>query len=221
MPILKVFDKTITQINEWQENCAKLQHGLRVLLGENVSIADVAVAKTGFEKKKKAITEAELAGNVLDKDRSGKDVIVTPSGKTKKLTSQQSKEMQRNDNDENTIKNEAEEKRTTITRIRKTEDILKSDQKLRDIIIKYFESRINGNFGRAKEMKSFIMEYIQNRDLDYETVFASYDLGLGIGSEDEDEDDDKNNKDDTEDENINDTKNNLGNNSDKNLENEK
>jgi len=185
MPVLKKLEKTVQQISEWQENCANLQHALRTLLGENVSISDVAVTKDAFDpdKKKKDLEEAEIAGDIKDKDRAGRDVIVTPEGKTKKLTPQQSREMQRNGDEGG----EEDEDQATLARIRKTMDILGSDEKLRGLIVKYFDFRSAGNFGRATEIKKLIEEMVENRDLDAETVFASYDLGLGIGGDSEED----------------------------------
>jgi len=202
MPVLKDLEKTVAKISEWQESCAELQHGLRILLGENVSIADVAVTKDGFapKKKKGEIDEAEMAGDIKDKDRSGRDVVITPDGKTKRLTPQQSREMQRNGDGDEDEDGEDNTRRATLTKIRKTQDILQSDQRLREFIVKYFEFRMTGNFGRADEIKLIIQDIIDSRELDSETVFASYDLGLGIGPDTKDTEEEPEPKEDPEEE---------------------
>lgn len=179
MPVLNKLDKTVKRIESWQEDCANLQHALRTLLGESggTSIADVSVAPMPMGKKKKSMDEAEMAGDIKDKDRTGRDVIVTPDGKTKRLTPQQSREMQRNDQESDA------ESQETLTRLRKTKSILQSDKRLQALVQKYWDFRLNGNFGRASEIKSIITEMVTERDLDSEIVFASYDIDGDVNGE--------------------------------------
>ena len=99
--MLKALQKVIDKIETLQESNAKMQFALRHLMGinENVSVGDVAVVKSGFEKKKKKkkqMKEQNKAEPVLDTDKRGKKVVVTPDGKTKPLTPAQQKEMERN-----------------------------------------------------------------------------------------------------------------------------
>jgi hypothetical protein len=200
MPVLSKLEKTVKRIEGWQEDCASLQHAFRTLLGESggTSVADVSVAPMPMGKKKK-LDEAEMAGDIKDKDRAGRDVVVTPEGKTKRLTPQQSREMQRNDKESDA------EGQETLTRLRKTRDILQTDQRLQKLIEQYWTFRLAGNFGRASEIKTIINEIATERDLDLEIVFASYDLSNG-GKEEEPEpeeeepEEDENKEDESEEE---------------------
>jgi len=206
MPVLKKFNKTVEKIDAWQEECANLQYALRTLLGESggSSIADVSVAPMPMGKiQKKKLDEADLAGNINDKDRQGKDVIVTPDGKTKKLTPQQSKEMQRN-GDALTDKESEESKHQTIEYktpvpviIKKSIDILKTDKRLQSLVDNLFKYRASGAIGKSDEMKTLIDQFIDDRGLDPLTIYASYDLDLG--DEDVDNTKDPEDVEDTED----------------------
>ncbi len=199
MPVLQNLNIITKRIENWQEQCAELQYGLRSLLSENggTSISDVSVMPMGFKKKK---IDESIAGDVHDKDRRGRDVIVTPEGKTKQMTTKQSKEMQRNGDEEYDEKktNGSESTHTTIPYnapvpviIKKTLDILKTDKRLQTLVNTLFDFRSNGNVGKSDEIKTIIDEFIVNRGLDALTVYASYEFDLGVDDVDDDEEENK------------------------------
>lgn len=196
--MLSCLDKHVKQIEKWQEHCSELQLFLKVLLGEEAynenSIADIAVNKNAF--KKKSINEAELAGDVKDKDKSGNDVIVTPEGKTKKLTKIQARAIQTNgDEDVSPLQDVEEpepknEKETTRTKILKTEKIMETNTILNKWVDQYFSNRRKGNFTEANIIKNRIENMIREKNLDKETVY--YNSSSGDILEPEDSEDSEN-----------------------------
>lgn len=181
MPVLKKLDKTVKHIEVWQEECSKLQFALGKLLGESggTSIADVAIAPP---KDDEELQEAMPAGDVQDTDRRGRKVLVTPEGKTKTLTRAQEREIQRNgdgegeDNGPETEHRSIEYTTPKPVIIKKTEDILKSDARLQELINKFYQFRAAGNVGKSDEMKTIVDEFVASRGLDPITVYASYNL---------------------------------------------
>lgn len=204
MHVLDKLNATVDRITTWQESCANLQHGIGSLIGEcgGTSIADVSVVPMPIGKKKKDLEEAS-AGDVLDKDKSGKDVIVTPEGKTKKLSPKQAKEVQVNGDGEKSNGAESEFETIRYTTpipviIKKTMDILKTDKRLQGLVNKFYDFRADGNVGKSDEMKTHIDEFIKSRGLDPITVYASYEMDLGDEDETEQKPEDQDDQEDFE-----------------------
>jgi len=181
MSTLKCFEKTIKRIENWQESCVGLQHDLRVLLGENVSIADIAVTKDGYEKKKKNISETTITA-----DNKGTIKQIT-GNRESRLSPQKEKEIKiALDKGQTIVAGDEEPSETpeeqdtqnqhkiTVARIKRTEDLVPKDPKIMSYLGRYYDARRNGNFEQAKHIQSKINEFIANRDLDHETVYASY-----------------------------------------------
>lgn len=215
MPVLKKLDKTISKIEGWQEECAKLQYALGILLSEagGTSIADVAVAPEGMgdvedeekkKKKKKKLDEAtvekidpkvaRLAKRREDANpRTNVEVTSSSSAVEKDTrTGQIQKVIKAGDEEDTKNSNETEHSNIAYTTpkpviIKKTLDILKNDQRLQTLINKFYDFRSAGNVGKSDEMKTIIDEFINSRGMDPLTVYASYDFALGDEDDTEEE----------------------------------
>ena len=211
MPVLKKLDKTVKKISQWQEDCAELQHGLRILLGESggTSISDVSVKPMRMGKVKKNLDEAgeiipitsnqkiaqakadkikPIGGSVEDQGRT----LVVKDAKGNPVKSVKEED----DEDDKNSSHKTIEYRTPVpVLINKTIDILKGDKRLQSLVNGLFKYRAAGNIGKSDEYKTLIDKFIDDRGLDPITVYASYDLDLG---EDDVDLDDVKDKEDSE-----------------------
>jgi hypothetical protein len=180
MPVLKPLEKIVKRIENWQEDCALLQHGFRVLLGENTSIADISVNPNGLDKKKKIKTEATIGVNPNTGEASmANNNRVTKLGRTK------SKEIQTLQSKGDVIvagdeEEQTSEKKLGITfddvspiKIKKTLSVLESDSGIKELVTNFFKYRMSGNSSKTSDMKDLIDQEIENKDLDALTVYTS------------------------------------------------
>lgn len=184
--MLNVLNKSIKKIENFQENCAELCFSLGTLLGENVSIADIAVNKTP-EKKRRALKEAVI------KRKSGEVIQIDSAGKKRKLPRSIANEVERgaqvlSAGDEENIKEKsnknskendkvsalgAEKEKPGALRgkIIKTEHELEINDSLSNWVANYFDARRQGRFAEADVMKRRIDSVIGEKRLDRETVY--------------------------------------------------
>lgn len=159
-----IFTKLIASIDTFQEDCAELIFGLENLLGENTSIADIAVNKNPEKKKLK---EADGEEDTED---------------TEEPTS-----------DKETVSDEpvADEKGALRGKILRTEKELEINSALRNWIIEYFDARKQGRFEEANVVKGKAMAIIDSKNLDKETAFyRADDIDKAQGEKDEEEPED-------------------------------
>jgi hypothetical protein len=163
-----IFTKVIQRIESFQEECAELIFGLETLLGENTSIADIAVNKSPEKKKKMdeaeyensedEVPETEPESPEEEPDESGKDEGGALRGK-----------------------------------IQRTEKELEINPALRNWIIEYFEARKQGRFAEANVVKEKAMAIVNNKNLDKETVFyRADDIEKAIQDKEAEEDEEDN-----------------------------
>ena len=180
--MLKVLNKTIKKIDTFQEDCASLIYGLRNLLGESTSVADISVNPTAFEKKKrlKESIVKTSTGDVVEIDEMGKKkklptAVASEIDKGGKLLSagdDGEKEEPATDGDDKKNKTDDTSKKGSLRgKIVKTEKELESNKSLRKWVIQYFEARRQGNFGTAEVLKSRIDQFISEKDLDEPTIY--------------------------------------------------
>jgi len=177
--MLKVLNKTIKKIDKFEEECSDLILGLGTLLGENVSIADVAVNPNPKDKK---IEEA-----ILSQDRTGKlkkdGVILSPEDQKQAKDAKRRKEtiVAGDEDPAETVEPDPDaESEETFTkkkqgslkgRIIKTEKMLETDETLRKWVSEYFAARRKGSFQEANIIKKRIDSNIDDKNLGRETVY--------------------------------------------------
>jgi len=193
--MLKVFNKTIKRIDRWQEDCSQLIFALETMLGENTSIADIAVNKTPEVKKKKLkeattvsrgtnVKKVDSAGNVNDVSRDevrSVERLKRQGYKVNEEDGEEEAEEPKEEPKENEgepgvpTKDEREHPGQLRGKILKTEKELETNDSLRQWVFDYFAARRQGNFAEADVVKNKINSTIDEKRLDRETVFFGSD----------------------------------------------
>jgi len=174
----KLFSKVLKKIDSFQEDCADLILGMEILLGENVSIADISVNATPKKKLKESVLMAK-GRDVKRIDSEGNVSTVTPK-EVRTIETMKKKGYQTNDSDGEEKDDEDSEEITTSEKdktgalrgkIIKTEKELEINDSLRDWVKNYFLARRQGNFSEADILRERIESTIFEKNLDKETVY--------------------------------------------------
>lgn len=216
--MLKVLNKTLKKIDKFQEDCSDLTLGLGILLGENVSISDIAVNKSPEKRRMKEATVLRKNGKAKKVDSSGDISDISPQ-EQKSIDKLKKRGYQINDDSQNSEDDKESEQDAEISdtepgavskedkkhpgklrgRIIKTEKELEVNDSLRQWVFDYFNARRQGNFTEAGVIKRKIDSTISEKNLDRETVFfGADDVESELKAKEDKDKDEDDNKDSSE-----------------------